>query len=98
MNEIPIDIRSSDGMSTVERRAAVRAAQENKAAARKLELEQLASATRTPAERIDSWERMYELRLPDSLQHPLVRVVAAATALTMDEIRAEQLARRRTWP
>jgi hypothetical protein len=98
MNEVPIDIRSSDGMSTAERRAALQAARERKAAARRIEIEQLASATRTPAERIESWERMHELRMPDSLKHPLVRVIAAATALTMDEMRAEQIARRRTWP
>lgn len=98
MNERPIDVRSSDGMSAAERRAAVQAARESRAAARKLALEQLASATRTAAERIDSWERMHELRLPDSPEHPLVRVIAAATALTVDEIRAEQRARRRTWP
>jgi hypothetical protein len=98
MNDMPIDIRASGGMSTAERRAAIQAARESKAAARKLEFEQLASATRTPAERIDSWEQMHELRLPDSLEHPLIRVIAAATALTMDEIRAEQRARRRTWP
>jgi hypothetical protein len=96
MNEIPIDIRSSHSMTTAERCAAVQAARDSKAAVRKLELEQLASAIRTPAERIDSWERMHELQLPQSLQHPLVRVIAAATALTVDEIQAEQLARRRT--
>lgn len=98
VNEIHIDIRSSDGMSAAERRAAIQAARENEAAARKIELAQLASATRTPAERIDSWERMHELRLPDSPEHPLVRVIATATALTMEEIRDEQHARRRTWP
>ena len=96
MNERPIEIRLSDVMSTTERRAAIQAERQSKAAARKIELEQLASETRTPAERIDSWERMHELRLPDSPEHPLVRVIAAATALTMDEIRAEQHARRRT--
>lgn len=98
MHERPIEIRLSDVMSTTERRAAIEAARQSKAAARKIELEQLASQTRTPAERIERWERMHELRLPDSPEHPLVRVIAAATALTMDEIRAEQRARRRTWP
>jgi hypothetical protein len=81
--------------SAAERRAAVQAATERKAAERKQELEQLTSFVRTPAERVEAWERIFQLKLPRVLEHPLIPVIAAGTGLTIDEIDAE-LRRRRT--
>lgn len=75
--------------SATERRAAVRAATERKAAERKQELEQLMSYVRTPAERIEAWERIFQLQLPRSMEHPLIAVIAASTGLTIDELDAE---------
>jgi hypothetical protein len=40
--------------------------------------------------RIQAWERAHVLRLPASPTHPVLRVVAAATALTLDEVLEEQ--------
>jgi hypothetical protein len=80
--------------SAAERRAAVQVATERKAAERKQELEQLTSFVRTPAERVEAWERIFQLTLPRSLEHPLIPVIAVGTGLTVDEIDAE-LRRRR---
>jgi hypothetical protein len=46
--------------------------------------------------RIRAWEKLHELRLPTSATHPVLRVIAAATALTLDEVREEQ--RQRSTP
>jgi hypothetical protein len=80
--------------TAAERRAAVQVKTEKKAAERKHELEELMSYVRTPAERIEAWERIFQLKLPSSKEHPLIEVIAAATGLTVDELGAE-LRRRR---
>lgn len=58
------------------------------------EIRQLTSFDRAPAERIGVWERVHELKLPESLAHPLIAIIAAATALTIDQLDAEQRERR----
>jgi hypothetical protein len=40
--------------------------------------------------RIQAWERAHGLRLPTSATHPVLRVIAAATALTLNEVLEEQ--------
>ena len=40
--------------------------------------------------RIQAWERVHALRLPASPTHPVLRVIAQATALTLDEVLEEQ--------
>lgn len=81
--------------SAAERRAAARLAADSKIAERKREIEELSSFERTPAERIEAWERIYELRLPRSPVHPLVSVIAAVTDLSVEQIHAEQYQRER---
>ena len=50
----------------------------------------------TPAIRIRAWERLHRLRLPRGSAHSVLSVVAAATHLTLEQVRAEQ--RRRLEP
>src|SRR3569833_2498495 len=40
--------------------------------------------------RIQAWERVHDLRLPASPTHPGLQVIAAATALTLNEVLEEQ--------
>ncbi|HXS20047.1 MAG TPA: hypothetical protein VN735_02395 [Steroidobacteraceae bacterium] len=50
----------------------------------------------TPAIRIRAWERLHRLTLPRGSAHSVLSVVAAATHLTLDQVREEQ--RRRSEP
>jgi hypothetical protein len=98
MNDKPVlDPSLAHVASAAERRAAVQVATERKAAERRQELEQLTSFVRTPTERVAAWERIFELKLPRSLEHPLIAIIAAGTGLTMDDMDAE-LRRRRAQP
>jgi hypothetical protein len=54
------------------------------------------SELNSPAVRIRAWERLYRLTLPRDPQHAVLAVVAAATHLTLEQIRTEQ--RRRAAP
>jgi hypothetical protein len=60
---------------------------------RKTALAEQVSALNTPDHRIRIWERLHEIGLPRSPDHPLIRVIAAHTALTLVEVRAEQTRR-----
>lgn len=80
--------------SAAERRAAVGVANERKASERRSELERLTGPTLSPRERISSWERLYALELPRSADHPLAKLIASQTGLTLEDIRAEQAHRR----
>ncbi len=40
--------------------------------------------------RIEAWERVHALRLPASPTHPVLQVIAAATALTLEDVLDEQ--------
>ena len=50
----------------------------------------------TPAMRIRAWERLHRLTLPRGSAHSVLSVVAAATHLTLEQVREEQ--RRRSEP
>lgn len=50
----------------------------------------------TPAIRIRAWERLHRLTLPRGSAHSVLSVVAAATHLTLEQVREEQ--RRRLEP
>ena len=50
----------------------------------------------TPAIRIRAWERLHRLTLPRGAAHSVLNVVAAATHLTLEQVREEQ--RRRSEP
>lgn len=55
-----------------------------------------ASELNTPAERIGAWEKLHRLTLPRGSAHSVLSVIAEATRLTLEQVRAEQ--RRRSEP
>jgi hypothetical protein len=63
---------------------------------RRIELLELASSANAPPARIRAWERTHGLTLPRDASHPVLTTVAAATHLTLDQVREEQ--RRRLMP
>jgi hypothetical protein len=63
---------------------------------RRRELAEQTSDAHTPAARIRIWERLHQVALPRNPTHRVLRVIAANTGLTLEEVRAEQ--RQRTVP
>jgi CheY-like chemotaxis protein len=63
---------------------------------RQQELAEQSSELNTPAVRIRAWERLHRLTLPYKSEHPVLRVIASATHLTLAQVREEQ--RRRSAP
>jgi hypothetical protein len=63
---------------------------------RRIEMLDLSSAANAPDARIRAWERTHGLTLPRSASHPVLPTVAAATRLTVEQVREEQ--RRRLAP
>jgi hypothetical protein len=63
---------------------------------RRIELLDLSSSANAPETRIRAWERTHGLTLPRSATHPVLASVAAATRLTLEQVREEQ--RRRLMP
>jgi chromatin segregation and condensation protein Rec8/ScpA/Scc1 (kleisin family) len=61
---------------------------------RRNELAQQVAVHKTPEERIQIWERLHELSLPKKPNHPLIRIIARNTELTIEDIRDEQRRRR----
>ena len=57
---------------------------------RQQELNEQRSPAKTPGDRIRIWERRHQLPLPRSPDHHLIRVIAANTGLSLDDVRAEQ--------
>ena len=63
---------------------------------RRHELAEQVAIQNTPEQRIQVWERLHELSLPKKPNHPLIRIIAADTELTVADVRDEQ--RRRQAP
>jgi hypothetical protein len=63
---------------------------------RRIELLELSATANAPDARIRAWERTHGLTLPRGSAHPVLNSVAAATRLTIDQVRDEQ--RRRLLP
>jgi hypothetical protein len=61
---------------------------------RRLELAEQVAIQNTPEQRIQIWERVHELSLPKKSNHPLVRIIAADTELTIAHVLEEQRRRR----
>lgn len=61
---------------------------------RRRELEEQVAVQNTPEQRIQIWERLHELSLPKKSNHPLVRIIAADTELTIARVLEEQRRRR----
>ena len=63
---------------------------------RRIELQDLSATANPPEARIRAWERTHRLTLPRDASHPVLNSVAAATRLTLEQVREEQ--RRRLMP
>lgn len=70
-----------------ERAAEIKAEQQ---AQRHLAKAEQSSDRHTASERIRLWESLHGAQLPRKADHPVLAVIASATALTVEEIRAEQ--------
>jgi hypothetical protein len=57
---------------------------------RRTELLELRATANTPAVRIRAWERTHGLSLPRSVDHPVLKSIAAATGLTLEQVHDEQ--------
>src|SRR5262245_3442517 len=57
---------------------------------RQRELAEQSSDLNAPDVRIRAWEKVHGLRLPADPGHAVLTVVAAATHLTLEQVRAEQ--------
>jgi hypothetical protein len=63
---------------------------------RELDLAEQCSLHNTPEMRIRAWEKVHGVRLPADPTHPVLRSVAQATDLTVEQVRDEQRKRRGT--
>jgi hypothetical protein len=63
---------------------------------RRTELLDLTSTAHAPSARIRAWERAHGLTLPRAESHPVLKSVAAATRLSLEQVQEEQ--RRRLMP
>jgi hypothetical protein len=85
---------ASTAFGAQERRAAAERASEARAAVRQTHIERQSSPQLSGLERVGHWERFHDVRLPVDPRHPLLSVIAADTALAIDDIRAEQARRK----
>jgi hypothetical protein len=60
---------------------------------RQLVLAEQRSAENPPDVRIRAWEKVHALRLPADARHPVLKVIARGTGLTLEQVRQEQRAR-----
>jgi hypothetical protein len=75
-------------------RARVKREAEEREQRRQLQLNEQRASTNSSSARIRAWEKAHGLRLPASPNHPILRVIAIATALSLDDVREEQRARQ----
>jgi hypothetical protein len=80
--------------SPAESRAAAQRLEQERAEARRRELGEQTSMHNDAQQRISIWERLHALRLPVASSHPLLRVIAEQTHLTLIDVKNEQLRRR----
>lgn len=83
------------GQTVDERRAAAQRMEEDRQEARRTALAEQVSIHNSARERIDIWERLHALRLPSQPSHPLLKVIAQQTSLTLQDIVEEQQRRSR---
>jgi hypothetical protein len=73
-----------------ESRKAAKRAEQERVAQRQSELMAQTSPENDPQRRIAIWERLHALNLPRQPEHPLVRLIARQTGLTVSEVCDEQ--------
>jgi hypothetical protein len=67
---------------------------EERARQRTRQYEEIRSEFSSVSARIRTWEKMHGLRLPTSPAHPILEVIAAATGVSLADLREEQQLRR----
>jgi hypothetical protein len=68
-----------------------RAQEENERAdLKRVDQAEQCSGSNTADRRIRAWEKVHHLRMPSDPQHPALSAIAAATQLTLADIRNEQ--------
>lgn len=60
---------------------------------RRSELSELTATSNAPEARIRAWERTHGLSLPRSATHPVLKFLAVATHLSLEQVHAEQARR-----
>ena len=60
---------------------------------RRQELAEQRSDLNPPDMRVRAWEKIHQLRLPSDPAHPVLRVIAVSTGLTLADLREEQRVR-----
>ena len=78
------------GQTADERRATALRIEEERQEARRSALAEQVSIHNSASERIVIWERLHALRLPSQPSHPLLKVIAKQTSLTVQDIIQEQ--------
>jgi hypothetical protein len=76
--------------SAADHRDKVLRAAEERAAERDREIESQSSVIKEPRERIEIWERLHAVHLPEAPGHVLVGVIAKQTRLTVGQVHEEQ--------
>src|SRR4051794_33422151 len=76
--------------NAADQRAAVQREESERAAEREKQIQEQASPFKEPHERILLWEQLHDVRLPRSATHRLIRVIAAQTQLSIQQVREEQ--------
>ncbi len=57
---------------------------------RRINMAEQTLQSNAPSARIRAWERLHELRMPLSPEHPVLNLIAAATQLSLAEVNEEQ--------
>jgi len=78
------------GESTADFRTRIAQHQAEAVESRRRSIAEQTSDAHPPAARIKIWEKLHHVVLPRNPNHRVLRIVAAHTGLTLDEVRAEQ--------
>jgi len=79
-------------------RARLAMEQSHAAERRQTELLELTAAANGPGARIRAWERTHGLSLPRSAAHPVLKFLAVATHLSLEQVHEEQARRYQPLP
>jgi len=80
----PFELSAADRREAAKREEAVHSAE------RQRHLAAQAAPHREPQQRIKIWEQLHAMWLPREPNHRLIAVIAQQTALTVEQVRAEQ--------
>lgn len=90
---IYVPMQPTAGASRTECRERAAEIKAEQLAQRHLAKSEQASDRYTAGERIRLWESLHGAQLPRDANHPVLAVIAAATALTLAQVRSEQTQR-----